>query len=75
MHDWCLRCRRAARTPDDARTMILETLSDGMQRRPEWQNAAGKLMAAAETGTPGDIEAATVQVERALFMAGRLVLR
>jgi len=46
-----------------------------MQRRPEWQNAASKLMAAAETGTSDDIEAATVQVERALFMAARLVLR
>ena len=58
----------------DAREMILETLSDGMQRRPEWQNAAGKLMAAAETGTRDDIEAATLQVERALFMAARLVM-
>jgi hypothetical protein len=54
--------------------MILDTISEAGQRQPAWQNAAGKLMTAAESGTPAAVETATIQVERALLLSGRLRL-
>jgi hypothetical protein len=56
----------------DARKLILG-LPAGDQMRSSWQKAAELLMAAAEHN--GDIEAATKQIEAALFMQARLALR
>ena len=49
----------------DARAFVL-TLQPSDQDRNAWQRAAALLIEAAEHG--GDIEAATVQVQLALFL-------
>jgi hypothetical protein len=59
------------RTLDDARAYLL-TLSAGEQNEPRWQSAARKLLEACENG---EVEAVTRQLEFALFMSARLVLR
>jgi hypothetical protein len=48
------------------------TLSAGEQNEFRWQSAARKLLEASETG---EVEAVTRQIEFALFMGARLVLR
>jgi hypothetical protein len=65
----------ALHTLAGARDMILRSVPELKQRRPAWQSAAGKLMAAVESGALADIEAATTQVELALLLDGRLRLR
>jgi hypothetical protein len=40
------------------------------RERNEWNFTAGKLMAAAESGTRADIKAATDALESALFLDG-----
>ena len=42
------------------------------QARPHWDSAAELLLTAAETGKRRDVEAATVQMERALRVEGWL---
>jgi hypothetical protein len=59
------------RTLADARAYIL-TLPAGEQGEPRWQSVARKLFIACETG---DVEAVTHQLEFALFMGAKLVLR
>ena len=63
------------RTLTDARTMILERIPADKLRRNEWQCAARLLMKAAESGNRRDVEAATNQVELALFLNGQLRLQ
>jgi hypothetical protein len=48
------------------------TLSAGEQNEPHWQSAARKLLEACETG---DVDAVTRQLEFALFMGAKLVMR
>jgi hypothetical protein len=47
-------------------------LPDGEVNERHWQSAAKKLLDAYETG---DVEAVTHQLEFALFMSAKLVLR
>jgi hypothetical protein len=56
----------------DVRAFILEQ-PDYIQERQAWQRAAELLIEAADD--QGRIDAATKQVERALFLEARLVLR
>jgi hypothetical protein len=60
------------RTLADVRDFILEQ-PEHIQERSFWQHAAELLINAAEDG--GDIEAATKQIELALFFDGHFVLR
>ena len=60
------------RTLADVRVFILEQPA-AIQERGSWQRATQVLMAAAEDAD--GIEAATEQVELALFLEARLVLR
>ena len=62
-------------TLGDASTMILDDISADRQRRPEWQHAAKLLMAAAESGSGDNVEAATKQIELALLLNGLLRLQ
>jgi hypothetical protein len=55
----------------DARAYIL-SLPEGEQLENRWQHAAKLLLEACETG---DADAATQQVEFALFMGARLALQ
>jgi len=50
------------------------TMKNGVQRT-SWEGAARKLMTAAESGSKPDIEAATKQIELALFMENRLQMK
>ena len=50
------------------------TMENGVQRS-SWEASARKLMTAAESGTKADIEAATKQIELALFMENRLQMK
>ena len=54
-----------SRQTRDARDFVL-----AQQEKSEWQNAAGRLMAAAESGDRDDLEAATLTLENALFVDG-----
>jgi len=54
------------------RTFILNE-PEHIQERNSWQRAAGLLMEAAENG--GSIEAATAQLELALFLETRYMRR
>jgi hypothetical protein len=54
----------------DVRTFILNE-PDHIQERGSWQNAAELMILAAERG--GSIEAATIQIEEALFLEARYV--
>ena len=58
-------------TLSDARLFILD-LPDTIQGRLTWQYAADLLLKAAESGSDGDTEQATLQIERALIRDGRL---
>jgi hypothetical protein len=58
------------RTLADARAWILELPAD-VQEYTAWQAAARKMLDAADGG---DIDAATKQIELALFTGGRLKL-
>jgi hypothetical protein len=60
----------ALRTLADARAWILKLPAD-VQGWSAWQAAAGKLIDAADGG---DIDAATLQLELALFTTGKLKL-
>jgi hypothetical protein len=55
----------------DARAYIL-TLPEGEHSQPRWQSVARKLLIACEDG---DVEAVTRQIEFALFLRAKLVLR
>ncbi len=78
---WHRKLARPVRTTDGA---ILETLQDGVAyalavperkaNQPAWQAAAGLLAAAGEAGTAEAIEAATKQLEFALFEGKRLAV-
>jgi hypothetical protein len=48
------------------------TLPEGEQSDPRWQSAARKLLEACDSG---DVEAVTRQLEFALFVGGKFVLR
>jgi hypothetical protein len=62
------------RSLDDARSYIL-ALPGALQHREHWQNAASLLMdAAGGGGNPHAVQAATKQVELALFLDARLLL-
>jgi hypothetical protein len=62
------------RSLDDARSYIL-ALPGGLQHRDHWQNAASLLMdAAGGAGNPDAVQAATKQVELALFLDARLLI-
>jgi ribosomal protein S20 len=50
------------------------TVKNGAQRS-SWESAVRKLMMAAESGSKSDIEAATKQIELALFMENRLQMK
>jgi ABC-type taurine transport system ATPase subunit len=67
-----LRDGTTLKTLADVRAFILDQPEHAQDRRA-WQRATKLLMAAAETGA--GIEAATRQVELALFVEGRLVLQ
>jgi hypothetical protein len=54
----------------DVRTFILNE-PDHIQERGSWQHAAELMILAAERG--GSIEAATIQIENALFLEARYV--
>jgi hypothetical protein len=56
----------------DARAFILKQPKH-MQERGSWQHAAELMILAAERG--GSIEAATIQIENALFLEARYVRR
>jgi hypothetical protein len=47
-------------------------LPEDIQRHPAWQHAAELLVEAANSGRESDLELATLQVERALFLEGQL---
>lgn len=70
MTGWATRLSRTVETRDGLR---FETLDDARNfalqqaNRPEWESLAGKLMSAAEMGSTASIEAATEQLEFALF--------
>jgi hypothetical protein len=49
-------------------------MKNGVQRS-SWEGAARKLMTAAESGLKADIEAATKQIELALFLENRLQMK
>jgi hypothetical protein len=66
-----VRDGEAVATLSDARRLILN-LPDSIQQRVTWQGAAEVLLMAAESGSDGDIEQATLQIERALIHDGRL---
>jgi hypothetical protein len=59
------------RTLADARAYLL-TLPEEEQGEPRWQSVARKLLLACESG---EVEPVTHQIEFALFMSARLVLR
>jgi hypothetical protein len=59
-------------TLSDVRAFILKE-PEHIQQRRSWQRAAELLMVAAENGR--GVEEATKQIERALFLEARLVLR
>jgi hypothetical protein len=48
-------------------------LPDDIQNRNAWQHAAARMLVSAAGG--GDVEAATTQIELALFLMGWLDLR
>jgi hypothetical protein len=64
--------RTTLATLADVRTFILNE-PEHIQERNPWQRAAALLMEAAENG--GSIEAATAQLELALFLEARYVRR
>jgi hypothetical protein len=47
-------------------------LPDDIKRHSAWQHAAGLLTRAAESGQAGDIDQATLQLERALSIESQL---
>jgi hypothetical protein len=59
------------RTLADARAHLL-TLPEAQQGEPRWQSVARKLLIACEDG---DVEAVTRQIELALMMGAKSVLR
>jgi hypothetical protein len=59
------------RTLADVRAYLL-TLPEREQGEPRWQSVARRLLTASETG---DVEAVTEQLETALLMGAKLVLR
>ena len=61
----------AIATLSDARALILN-LPNGVQNRGHWLFAAGLLLRADESGSDGDIERATLHIERALIADSRL---
>ena len=63
--------RPELRTLADARAYLLN-LPEREQSEPRWQSVARRLFIACETG---DVEAVTEQLELALLMGAKLVLR
>jgi hypothetical protein len=61
------------RTLKQAANLALNNKETG--KRSSWQSTAEKLMAAAETNSKDDIEAATKQIELALLMENRLEMK
>jgi hypothetical protein len=61
------------RTLKQAADLTMDNKETG--KRSSWQSAAQKLMTAAETGSKSDIDAATKQIELALFMENRLQMK
>ena len=61
---------RAIATLSDARGLILN-LPNSIQSRGHWLFAAGLLLRAGDSGSDGDIEQATLQIERSLIADGR----
>jgi hypothetical protein len=59
------------RTLADARAYLL-TLPETQQGEPRWQSVARRLLIASETG---DVETVTDQLELALLVGAKLVLR
>jgi hypothetical protein len=53
------------KTLGDARDFVL-----AQEKKKEWLDAAGKLVAAAESGDQNDIDAATLALENALLVDG-----
>jgi hypothetical protein len=66
-----IRGGKTLTTLADARAYVL-SLPESFQRRNQWQHAATLLMAAAEDRTTDAVEAATRQMQLALFLDARL---
>jgi hypothetical protein len=60
------------RSLDDARAFMIDRLPPEDQDRVSWQRSVALLLAAAEGSV--EIEAATLQLERALFLQAKWVL-
>jgi hypothetical protein len=61
-HELPLKDGRILRTLDDARVVFASGVFAGVTHSPPLEHALDLLLKAAETGKPGDVEAATDQI-------------
>jgi hypothetical protein len=69
---WDCPLARPIRVKDGPELSTLADAREGQQGEPQWQSVARRLLIACETG---DVEAVTEQLETALLMGAKLVLR